>query len=112
MATTPNDADDEVIACPLGEREQAQRAEETRHNLFPGPLAVEELADGYGYKCPADDAWTAKVLAVVTVERQCCPFLTFEVAFEPHGRALWLRFRGAEKIKTSVRENFWLAIPA
>jgi hypothetical protein len=110
--TTDNGTEEDVIACLLSEREQAQRAEEAHQNLFPGMLAIEELADGYGYKFPADDEWTAKVMAVVAAERQCCPFFTFEVAFEPHGRGLWLRFRGSEKIKTFVRENFPLAVPA
>ncbi len=109
---TENGTEEEVIACLLGEREQAQRAEEAHQNLFPGMLAVEELADGYGYKFPADEEWTAKVMAVVAAERQCCPFFTFEVVFEPHGRAIWLRFRGSAAIKAFVRDNFPLAIPA
>ena len=107
--TKTNEAEQEVIACLLSEREQAQRAEEAHQELFPGMLAVEELADGYGYKFPADDEWTAKVMAVVAAERQCCPFFTFEVVFEPHEQGLWLRFRGSEAIKTFVRENFPLA---
>jgi hypothetical protein len=110
--TTQNGTEEDAIACLLSEWEQAQRAEEAHQNLFPGMLAVEELPDGYGYKFPADDAWTAKVMAVVAAERQCCPFFTFEVVFEPHGRALWLRFRGSDAIKTFVRDNFPLAIPA
>ena len=64
------------------------------------------------YRFPATDEWTAKVMAVVAAERQCCPFFTFEVVFEPHGRALWLRFRGSEAIKAFVRDNFPLAVPA
>jgi hypothetical protein len=110
--TTENGTDEGTIACLLSEREQAQRAEEAHQNLFPGMMAVEELSDGYGYKFPADDEWTAKVWAVVAAERQCCPFFTFEVIFEPHGRGLWLRFRGSEQIKTFVRENFPLAVSA
>ena|SRR5215216_1286985 len=109
---TQNGTEEDVIACLLSEREQAQRAEEAHQNLFPGMLAVEELADGYGYQFPADGEWTAKVMAVVAAERQCCPFFTFEVVFEPHGRGLWLRFRGSEAIKAFVRENFPLAVPA
>lgn len=110
--TTSFGEDKEVIACLLSERDQAQRADEAHQDLFPGLLAVEELPDGYGYQFPADDEWTAKVMAVVAAERQCCPFFTFEVVFEPHARGLWLRFRGSEAIKTFVRENFPLAAPA
>ncbi len=108
--STANETGDEVIACLLSEREQALRAEEAHQNLFPGMLAVEELPDGYGYKFPADEAWTARVMAVVAAERQCCPFFTFEVVFEPHERGLWLRFRGSEAIKAFVQENFPLAL--
>jgi hypothetical protein len=107
-----NGSGQDVIACLLNEREQAQRAGAAHRDLFPGVLAVEELTDGYGYKFPADDEWTAKVMTVVAAERQCCPFFTFEVVFEPHGRGLWLRFRGSEAIKAFVRNTFPLAIPA
>jgi hypothetical protein len=102
---------EETISWLLTEREQAIRAEEAHQNLFPGLLEIEELADGYGNKFPADDEWTSKVMAVVAAERQCCPFFTFEIAFEPHGRGLWLRFRGSEEIKEFVRGNFPLALP-
>jgi hypothetical protein len=105
-----NGTEEDVIACLLSERDQAQRAEEAHQNLFPGVLAIEELADGYGYKFPADDEWTAKVMAVVAAERRCCPFFTFEVVFEPHGRALWLRFRGSGPIKAFVRDTFPLSL--
>jgi len=110
--TTDSNMNQDVIACLLSEREQAQRAEETHQDLFPGVLDVEELLDGYGYRFPADEAWTAKVMAVVSAERQCCPFFTFEVVFEPYGQALWLRFRGSVAIKTFVREHFPLAMPS
>lgn len=111
MASTV-DADQEVIACLLTEREQAERAEHARRDLFPGLQAVEELEDGYGYRFPADNEWVERVMAVVAAERQCCPFFVFEVVFEPHGRALWLRFRGSQAIKAFVRDNFPLAVPA
>ena len=107
---TSNESDQDVIACLLGEREQAQRAEAARQDLLPGVLEVEELPDGYGYRFPADEVWIAKVMAVVAAERQCCPFFTFEIVFEPHERGLWLRFRGSEAIKTFIQDNFPLKI--
>ena len=109
--TTANETQEELIACQLSEREQARRAEAAHQELIPGLLAVEELPDGYGYKFPADEEWVAKVMAVVAAERRCCPFFTFEVVVEPHGRGLWLRFRGSAAIKAFVRENFPLRLP-
>ncbi len=99
---TSNGSDQDVIACLLSEREQAQRAEAARQDLLPGVLAVEELPDGYGYRFPADEVWIAKVMAVVAAARQCCPFFTFEMVFEPHGGPLWLRLRGPEGVKAFV----------
>jgi hypothetical protein len=98
--------DEEVIACLLSERDQAERAAQARRELFPGVLEIEELADGYGYRFPVDDEWTARVMAVVAAERKCCPFLTFEIVFAPYGRHLWLRFRGSAAIKAFIRDNF------
>ena len=110
--TRIDDPNQEVIACLLTEREQALRAEAAHQELFPGIVEIEELPDGYGYRFPTTEEWTAKVMAVVAAERQCCPFFTFELVFEPHGRALWLRFRGSAAIKEFVRGNFPLAVPA
>jgi hypothetical protein len=112
MSTESGEERVEAIACLLSEREQALRAEEAHRELFPGVLEVEELADGYGYRFPAEQAWIERVMAVVAAERVCCPFFTFEVVLEPHGRALWLRFRGSESIKSFVRENFPLGAVA
>jgi hypothetical protein len=98
--TTPDGA----IACLLSEREMAARGELLAEQLFPGVDAVEELPDGYAYRFPGDDTWTANVLAFVAAERRCCPFFTFEVTFTPHGGPLWLRLRGSEEIKSFVRD--------
>jgi hypothetical protein len=103
-------AAEEAIACLLSEREQAERGDQIAHDLFPGARAIEELPDGYAFNFPADDEWTTRVLVFVAAERRCCPFFTFELVFEPHGRALWLRLRGSPAIKAFVRENF--PIPA
>ena len=98
-------ADNELIACNLGEREMAIRSEVLAGELFPGVEAVEELADGYGYRFPGDEEWTARVLDFVAAERRCCPFFRFEVVFEPHDGPLWLRLRGSEAIKGFVSDQ-------
>jgi hypothetical protein len=103
-ATPP--AGEEVIACRLLERELAERGNRLAHELFPGARSIEELPDGYAFDFAADEEWTARVLDFVAFERRCCPFFTFEVVFEPHGRALWLRLRGSAEIKEFIRDTF------
>jgi hypothetical protein len=105
-------SEQEVIACLLSEREQAERAEAAHRDLFPGVQAFEELPDGYGYRFPATEEWSAKIMAVVEAERQCRSFFTFEVVFESYGRGLWLRLRGSEEIKTFIENNFPLTLHA
>ena len=104
----PETTGDETAAlgCLLSEREQANRGDELGRLLFSRVDAVAELPDSYAYRFPAEEAWTEALLGFVAAERRCCPFLAFELAFEPHGGPLWLRLRGSEEIKRFVRETF------
>lgn len=97
---------EELIACLLSEREQAMRGEEIAETLFAHVSAVADLPDGYGFRFVDGDAWLDDVMALIAAERRCCPFLTFEMAFEPHGGPLWLRLRGSARIKDFVAEAF------
>ena len=91
-----------VIACSLRGPEFAARKEAITRDLFAHAEQVDELPDGYAYQFPADDPWPAKVLEFVQAERQCCPFFTFEIVFEPNGGSLWLRLRGSVEIKAFI----------
>ena len=97
---------EEVIACLLSEREQAIRADEIGRDLFAHVETVEEHADGYAYRFPAGEPWADMLIAFVGLERQCCPFATYELAFEPHQGPVWLRVRGSAAVKQFVREHF------
>ena len=92
-----------TIACDLSAADFARRREEIGRDLFRHVDQVRELADGFAYRFPSADPWAAAVFAFVDAERRCCPFVTFEVAFEPHGGPLWLRLRGAQAVKAFVR---------
>ena len=97
---------DEVIACLLSEREYAIRGEEIAGGLFAAVEEVAELPDGYGYRFSADGSQLEPLLAFIAAERRCCPFLTFEIAFEPYGGPLWLRMRGSPRVKAFIAEAF------
>ena len=98
--------DDEVIACLLSERDYAIRGEELATGLFAAVEEVAELPDGYGYRFSSDGGHLAPLLAFIEAERRCCPFLTFELAFEPHGGPIWLRLRGTPRVKAFIAEAF------
>jgi hypothetical protein len=98
--------DDKVIACLLSEREAAIRGEELAGGLFAAVEEVAELPDGYGYRFSDDGSQLESLLEFIAAERRCCPFLTFELAFEPYSGPLWLRLRGSPQVKAFVAEAF------
>jgi hypothetical protein len=91
------------IACKLLGPEFAERKEAITRDLFAQAQRVEELTDGFAYQFPATDPWPSKVLEFVETERQCCPFFTFEIVFEPNDGPLWLRLRGSDEIKAFIQ---------
>jgi hypothetical protein len=99
---TEREINNAEIACSLLGPELAARKEAITRDLFAYAERVDELPDGYAYQFPADGPWPAKVLEFVEVERQCCPFFTFELVFEPNDGSLWLRLRGSEEIKAFI----------
>ena len=104
----------EVIACLLSERDYAIRSEELAGGLFAPVDEVVELPDGYAYRFAAAESSLDSLLEFITAERRCCPFLAFEIAFEPHGGPLWLRMRGSPRVKAFIAEAFnsRVAVPA
>jgi hypothetical protein len=109
LANAQIEENDLPIACNLTGAELEARKEDITENVFSLYEQVDELPDGYAFKFPGDDAWAARLLNFVLEERQCCPFFTFDLTFEPKLAATWLRLRGSEEIKAFVRENMRLA---
>jgi hypothetical protein len=93
------------IACKLLGREFAERKEAITRDLFAHAQRVDELSDGFAYQFPSGDPWPTKVLEFVATERQCCPFFTFEIVFEPNEGPLWLRLRGSEEAKEFIQSE-------
>jgi hypothetical protein len=106
--------DDEVIGCLLSERDYAMRSEVLASGLFATVDEIVELPDGYAYRFADGDSALESWLEFIMAERRCCPFLTFEIAFEPHGGPLWLRMRGSPQVKAFIAEAFnsRVAVPA
>jgi hypothetical protein len=99
-------AEELAIACKLSEAEQALREEELAKDIFSNCQEVAELGDGYAFRFPSDQEWAAKLVEFIGFERKCCPFFTFELAFEPQEGPMWLRLKGPEGVKSLVRQNF------
>lgn len=92
------------IACKLTDAEQGKRREELSREIFSGCEATNELDDGYEFVFPAGADWVQKLVHFVVSERECCPFFTFEMIFEPGGGPVSLRVRGSEGTKEFLGE--------
>ena len=89
------------IACTLDVGDQATRRDEIAR-LFEGRQQVRELPDGYAVQFSGDDNVAAGLLRFIVGERACCPFFTFELAFEPRQGPIWVSLRGPEGTKDVV----------
>lgn len=94
------------VACGLGGREQRERREELSRELFSGCLKTDELDDGFEFVFPGEAGWAEKLVRFVASERECCPFFSFEMIFEPEQGPISLRVRGPEGAKEFIREEF------
>ena len=63
---------------------------------------MDELEDGYEFRFPGSEEWATRLTEFIVFERECCPFLAFELVFEPEGGPIRLRVRGPEGVKEIV----------
>src|SRR5690348_6481687 len=101
MMESTHNTQETPIACNLSGAELATRGDEVK-NLFEETEQVMELEDGYAFRFPCSDEYATRLLEFTLAERRCCPFFTFELAFEPNEGQVWLRLRGSADIKAFV----------
>jgi hypothetical protein len=95
--------DDNPVACCLTDAELRQREAILLAQFKSALTATEEIADGYAFRIPGDKSWLALVADLIIAERECCPFLTFELTAEPKMGALTIRITGPEGTKEFLK---------
>lgn len=98
-------ADTTVAVCKMTEKEQRERAQTLRKELFSKVQDVKELEDGYALKLPGEDAMIDKVHEHVKIEKKCCPFFEFEITMKPDQGPVWLKFKGGKQVKEMLRAD-------
>jgi hypothetical protein len=66
-------------------------------------VATEELPDGYVFRVPGDKKRIALVCELIVAERECCPFLTFEVTAQPNMGPVSVRVTGPAGTKDFLK---------
>lgn len=92
ISTASDPAGPLPIACSLGNRELAERAERIRR----------ELADGYAFRFAGTGPWGDRIAEFIASERQCCTFFRFEVDYEPDSGPIWLRMTGPDGTRAFI----------
>jgi hypothetical protein len=94
------------IACNLTGPEFQKRRAELLKLFQSARLETIELEAGYAYRFPSGGNWIADLAQLISFERECCPFLTFNLRLEPANGPIWLELTGPEGAKEFLRSLF------
>ncbi len=87
-------SDDMPIACLLTSAELRERAATLLAQFRSAVIGTEELREGYAFRVPGDGKWIAIIAKMIVAERECCPFLTFELVAQPNMGPVIVRVTG------------------
>lgn len=94
------------IACHLTGPEFQRRRADLLKTFRGALLETRELDDGYAYRFPSGEDWIAELAQLITFERECCPFLRFNLRLEPANGPLWLELTGPSGTKEFLQSLF------
>jgi len=95
-----------TVACSLTGPELQERRRRVLRKVSEAVLEVKDLGDGYAYRFPSDEIWITELANLITVERQCCPFLRFNLRIEPGAGPIWLELSGPQGTKDFLTSLF------
>jgi hypothetical protein len=94
------------IACNLSAAELQERRRTVLAKLRPAVVEIEERADGFAYYFSAENNRLQELAEVVELERQCCPFLEFQLTVAAGGGPLRLQITGPAGTKDFLLSTF------
>jgi hypothetical protein len=91
------------VACDLAtfDSNQNKKHEALLSELLSSIQSSHELSNGYEFTLSNNNGWYVKLAEWVTLERLCCPFLSFEQGFSQTG--MWLRLTGDKNAKQFLK---------
>lgn len=94
------------VICTLSDSQRREREATLLARFKTGVIKTEHLANGYLFRLPGEGEWLAVLAELMAAERECCPFLTFQLTAEPQMGALTLRITGPEGTKQFLDSVF------
>lgn len=98
-----NRCDNMPIACSLTTAELRDRETTLLAQFRSVVVETEELQEGYAFRLPGDGERVRLIAELIVAERECCPFLTFELAAQPNMGAVIVRVTGPAGGKEFVK---------
>jgi hypothetical protein len=97
------------IACDLSALSSEQRAREQAllgefRAVFQDP---QETDRGFIVVIPDDPTFLLRLVEFLSLERLCCPFLTFDLSIPAERRPLTLHIHGQPGVKSFLRSAFF-----
>ena len=77
----------------------------TSKDLFSRIAEFRELENGYEFRFADGPELLVKLAEFISLEKLCCPFLSFVVEVEAEAGPVWLRLTGREGVKAFIREE-------
>ena len=89
------------LACDLEAFDAAERRryDGLREELARKRVGAREVPDGLALLYPSDPELFLKLAEWITLERRCCPFLSFSLQLDADPPAIRLHLRGGEDVK-------------
>ena len=95
--------DNTPIACSLTTVELRDREATLFAQFRSAVIETEELQEGYAFRLPGDGEWIGLIAELIVAERECCPFLAFEMAALPNMGPVIVRVIGPAGAKEFLR---------
>lgn len=102
----PTPSEDTPIACDLSVLDDPRHHKQQFERLFEKREEVQKVDGGLAVRFPGATRFAEQALTFIRRERQCCPFLTFQIAIEPEERGVWLYMGGDEQVENYIASSF------
>ena len=99
--------DNTPIACSLTTAELRDREAKFVAQFRSAVVEAEELQEGFTFRLAGDGTWITLVAELIVAQRECCPFLTFELAALPNKGPLMIRVIAPSGGKEFVKTVLW-----
>lgn len=92
------------LTCKLTNAEQAAREEKLRATVFSKYEKINETDDALELIYADGKQYAPILLDFIITERECCPFFTFNMKFEPNSNKVSLIIGGSPKMKEMLKK--------